>query len=70
MSCWVVPTLAAELWGIALHQVLDQILCYGKRLLAKRIGLGEVHDRAPAQAPTEFGLACLERHVARLPAWP
>ena len=53
-----------------LMQSMDQILCYGKRLLAKRIGLGEVHDRAPAQAPTEFGLACLERHVARLPAWP
>ncbi len=53
-----------------LMQSMDQILCYGKRLLAKRIGLGEVHDRAPAQTPTEFGLACLERHAARLPAWP
>jgi len=53
-----------------LMQSIDQIVCYGKRLLAKRIGLGEVHDRAPAQAPTEFGLACLERHAARLPAWP
>jgi len=53
-----------------LMQSIDQIVCYGKRLLAKRIGLGEVHDRAPALAPTEFGLACLERHAARLPAWP
>ena len=52
-----------------LMQSIDQVVCYGKRLLAKRIGLGEVHDRAPAQAPTEFGLACLERHAARLPAW-
>lgn len=53
-----------------LMQSMDQILCYGKRLLAKRIGLDKVHDRTPAQAPTEFGLACLERHAARLPAWP
>jgi 4-hydroxy-tetrahydrodipicolinate synthase len=53
-----------------LMQSIDQIVCCGKRLLSGRIGLGEVHDRAPAQAPTEFGLACLERHGARLPAWP
>ncbi len=53
-----------------LMQSVDQIVCYGKRLLAQRIGLGEVHDRAPAQAPTGFGLACLERHATRLPAWP
>ncbi len=53
-----------------LMQSIDQIVCYGKRLLARRIGLGTVHDRAPAQAPTAFGLACLERHAARLPAWP
>ena len=35
-------------------------------------GLGEVHDRAPAQAPTPFGLACLERYAApliRTSAW-
>lgn len=53
-----------------LMQSIDQIVCYGKRLLARRIGLEAVHDRAPAQAPTDFGLACLERHAARLPAWP
>jgi 4-hydroxy-tetrahydrodipicolinate synthase len=53
-----------------LMQSIDQIVCYGKRLLARRIGLGEVHDRAPAQEPTAFGLACLEHHAARLPAWP
>lgn len=53
-----------------LMQSMDQILCYGKRLLAQRLGLGEVFDRAPAQAPTAFGLDCLERHAARLPAWP
>src|SRR5688572_11933341 len=53
-----------------LMQSMDQILCYGKRLLAKRIGLDEVFDRAPALAPTPFGMTCLEHHAARLPAWP
>lgn len=47
-------------------QSMEQFLCYGKRLIARRLGLGEVHDRAPAQVPTPFGLACLERHAARL----
>lgn len=51
-------------------QSMDQFLCYGKRLIARRLGLGEVHDRMPAQAPTAFGLECLERHAARLGAWP
>jgi 2-keto-3-deoxy-L-arabinonate dehydratase len=49
-----------------LMQSVDQFLCYGKRLTAKRIGIAEVHDRAPAQAPTPFGRACLERHAAAL----
>jgi hypothetical protein len=26
MSCWVVPTVAAELWGVSVQQVLDAIL--------------------------------------------
>jgi 2-keto-3-deoxy-L-arabinonate dehydratase len=46
-----------------LMQSVDQFLCYGKRLTAQRLGLGEVHDRQPAQAPTAFGLACLARHA-------
>ncbi len=46
-----------------LMQSVDQFLCYGKRLLAERLGFGPVHDRAPAQAPTAFGLACLARHA-------
>jgi 2-keto-3-deoxy-L-arabinonate dehydratase len=49
-----------------LMQSVDQFLCYGKRLTAKRIGLAEVHDRQPAQAPTPFGLSCLERHAAAM----
>lgn len=26
MACWVVPTVAAELWGVTVQQVLDAIL--------------------------------------------
>ena len=53
-----------------LMQSVDQFLCYGKRLTARRLGLGEVHDRAPAQAPTAFGLECLARHAAVLDRLP
>ena len=48
---------------VFLMQSVGQFLCYGKRLTARRIGVRQVHDRAPAQAPTPFGLACLERHA-------
>lgn len=40
---------------------IDHLLCYGKRLTARRLGLGEVYDREPADAPTAYGLATLER---------
>ncbi len=40
---------------------IDHLLCYGKRLTARRLGLGEVYDRAPADAPTAFGLETLDR---------
>jgi 2-keto-3-deoxy-L-arabinonate dehydratase len=53
-----------------LMQSVDQFLCYGKRLTARRIGLAEVHDRAPSQAPTPFGLECLARHAAVLERLP
>lgn len=48
---------------VFLMQSVGQFLCYGKRLTAKRIGIEQVHDRAPAQAPTPFGLACAGRHA-------
>jgi 4-hydroxy-tetrahydrodipicolinate synthase len=48
-------------------QSVDQFLCYGKRLAARRLGLGPVHDRAPGQAPTELGLAILDRLARGLP---
>jgi 2-keto-3-deoxy-L-arabinonate dehydratase len=55
---------------VFLMQSIGQFLCYGKRLTARRLGLGEVHDRQPAQAPTAFGLVCLERHGAALDQLP
>jgi len=39
---------------------VDHLLCYGKRLTARRIGLGAVHDRIPAQAPRSFGIERME----------
>lgn len=47
-------------------QSLDTLHCYGKRIAALRLGLGPVHDRMPALAPTEFGLACAQRYADAL----
>jgi 4-hydroxy-tetrahydrodipicolinate synthase len=47
-------------------QSLDTLHCYGKRIAALRLGLGEVHDRAPALAPGEFGLLCTRRYADAL----
>jgi 2-keto-3-deoxy-L-arabinonate dehydratase len=33
----------------------EHMLCYGKRLMARRLELSTVHPRAPAVLPTEFG---------------
>ena len=49
-----------------LMQSVDQFLCYGKRLTARRLGLSKVYDRAPSQRPTDLGLACLERYSRHL----
>jgi 4-hydroxy-tetrahydrodipicolinate synthase len=46
---------------------LDTFLCYGKRIVARRLGLGDVIDRAPCLHPTPFGLAMMERFLSRLP---
>jgi 2-keto-3-deoxy-L-arabinonate dehydratase len=51
-------------------QSLDTLLCYGKRLAALRLGLGEVHDRQPGLAPTEFGLDCVRRYAEELGPLP
>ncbi|MBB5751614.1 dihydrodipicolinate synthase family protein [Prosthecomicrobium pneumaticum] len=46
-------------------QSLETLICYGKRLFAARAGLA-VHDRAPALAPTEFGLARVAAYAEAL----
>lgn len=51
---------------VFLMQSIEHFLCYGKRITARRLGLGPVHDRPPAQRPTPFGLASAERHAAHL----
>lgn len=47
-------------------QSIDTLLCYGKRIAARRFGVGHVHDRAPGLGPTEFGLACAKRYADAL----
>jgi len=51
-------------------QSLDTLICYGKRIAALRLGLGEVHDRAPCLAPEPFGLDCAARYAAALGPLP
>jgi 4-hydroxy-tetrahydrodipicolinate synthase len=40
---------------------VGHLLCYGKRLAARRLDLGKVHDRTPAVRPHPFGLELLDR---------
>jgi len=47
-------------------QSIDYLVCYGKRLAAARLGLGPVRDRAPALAPTKFGLDSVARFAGAL----
>ena len=47
-------------------QGLPQLLCYGKRITAARLGLGEVHDRPPGLLPSDFGIACAARYAKAL----
>jgi 4-hydroxy-tetrahydrodipicolinate synthase len=42
-------------------QSVPNLLCYGKRLFAERIGINTLHARAPEIQPTEFGLAEIRR---------
>lgn len=50
-----------------LMQSIDTCLCYGKRIVARRIGLdGPVVDRDLPLEPTPFGLEAMERYGARL----
>ncbi|ODT81705.1 MAG: hypothetical protein ABS76_11165 [Pelagibacterium sp. SCN 64-44] len=52
---------------VFIMQGLPSFLCYGKRLAARRLGLGPVIDRLPALAPDAFGLSVLERLSTDLP---
>lgn len=47
-------------------QSIDHLICYGKRLVAARMGLPKVYDRAPALEVTPFGEAAIARFAARL----
>ena len=53
-------------------QSIPALLCYGKRLTALRLGLdlAAVHDRAPALAPTAFGLEVTGRLATELGPYP
>jgi 4-hydroxy-tetrahydrodipicolinate synthase len=48
---------------------IDTFLCYGKRIVARRLGIANVLDRPPALRPTEFGLLMAERLSASLGAF-
>lgn len=50
-----------------LMQSVSQFICYGKRLTARRLGLGEVFDREPCQRPVPLGMAALARYGGDLP---
>jgi len=56
----ILPLLIFEM------QSLESLWCYGKRIVARRLGLPIVHDRAPGHVPTPFGMAAANRHADRL----
>lgn len=50
-------------------QSVEHLICYGKRLVAARLGVA-VHDRAPGLRPNAFGEAAVARFAARLGPYP
>lgn len=48
----------------------EHMLCYGKRMFARRIGVTEVHPRHPCITPSAFGEEVVRRYSAALPDWP
>lgn len=46
-------------------QGIEHLICYGKRLYGARAGI-EIHDRAPAMRPTEFGEHLVGKHAESL----
>lgn len=51
---------------VFMSRSLPLLLAYGKRLMALRMGLGEVHARLPEPGVTAFGLAEIGRFAALL----
>jgi 4-hydroxy-tetrahydrodipicolinate synthase len=51
-------------------QNIASLHTYGKRALAARIDLGDVHDRAPFEPATELGLRILKARMAFAGPWP
>ena len=53
---------------VFMSRSVPAMLCYGKRLLARQIGIEPGADRAPALRPTPFGLAELDILAAQVAA--
>jgi dihydrodipicolinate synthase/N-acetylneuraminate lyase len=49
-----------------LIQSVENFLCYGKRIFAKRAGFEDVFDRAPAVRPVEWGTAAAHLYADKL----
>jgi dihydrodipicolinate synthase/N-acetylneuraminate lyase len=49
-----------------LMTTIENLVAYGKRLAARRLGIAEVHRRAPSVEPSAFGMQCLERFARAL----
>ncbi|HEY8381177.1 MAG TPA: dihydrodipicolinate synthase family protein [Microvirga sp.] len=45
---------------------IPALLCYGKRFMAKRLGITDIFERQPALIPTNFGLAETDRLYSEL----
>jgi 2-keto-3-deoxy-L-arabinonate dehydratase len=76
---WTTGEAAARAEAEAIHRAIlpaivfmsrtvPGMLCYGKRLFARQAGIGAVHDRGPALAPTAFGMAEIDRFAADIAA--
>lgn len=48
---------------VFMTRTIPGLICYGKRLMAQKLGLPAPFDRAPASAPSDFGLAETQRFL-------
>jgi 2-keto-3-deoxy-L-arabinonate dehydratase len=51
---------------VFLMQSIDVLLCYGKRLAARRLGFAEVYDRDPYLMPSAAGMSAMGRYARGL----